>query len=65
MIGSGIGKFLNDVGTLVESRKTGDVVDISNQSSKQGIRIVLQLLCSFYTVFTLVFPFPLLHCRNR
>ena len=43
MIGSGIGKFLNDVGTLVESRKTGDVVDISNQSSKQGIRIVLEL----------------------
>ena len=31
----------------------------------QGIRIVLQLLCYFYTVFTLVFPFPLLHCRNR
>ncbi len=43
MIGSGIGKFLNDVGALVESRKTGDVVDISNQSSKQGIRIVLEL----------------------
>lgn len=43
MIGSGIGKFLNDVCGLVESKKTGDIVDISNQSSKEGIRIVLEL----------------------
>lgn len=43
MIGSGIGKFLNDVCGLVESRKTSDIVDISNQSSKEGIRIVLEL----------------------
>ncbi|MBA4698730.1 MAG: DNA topoisomerase 4 subunit A [Ruminococcus sp.] len=43
MIGSGIGKFLNDVYGLVESKKTGDIVDISNQSSKDGIRIVLEL----------------------
>ena len=43
MIGSGIGKFLNDVCTLVESKKTTDIVDISNQSSKEGIRIVLEL----------------------
>ena len=43
MIGSGIGKFLNDVCTLVETKKTGDIVDISNQSSKDGIRIVLEL----------------------
>ena len=43
MIGSGIGKFLNDVYNLVESKKTGDIVDISNQSSKEGIRIVLEL----------------------
>ena len=43
MIGAGIGKFLNDVYALVESKKTNDIVDISNQSSKEGIRIVLEL----------------------
>ncbi len=43
MIGAGIGKFLNDVCTLVETKKTGDIVDISNMSSKEGIRIVLEL----------------------
>ncbi|MBS5387049.1 MAG: DNA topoisomerase 4 subunit A [Clostridiales bacterium] len=43
MIGSGIGKFLNDVAALVESKKASDIVDISNQSSKEGIRIVLEL----------------------
>ena len=43
MIGAGIGKFLNDVCGLVESKKTSDIVDISNQSSKEGIRIVLDL----------------------
>ncbi len=43
MIGAGIGKFLNDVCALVESKKTGDIVDISNQSSKEGIRIVIEL----------------------
>ena len=43
MIGAGIGKFLNDVGNLVETKKTTDIVDISNQSSKEGIRIVLDL----------------------
>ena len=43
MIGSGIGKFLNDVAALVETKKTTDIVDISNQSSKEGIRIVLEL----------------------
>ncbi len=43
MIGSGISKFLNDVASLVESKKTTDIVDISNQSSKEGIRIVLEL----------------------
>ena len=41
MIGANIGKFLNDVAGLVESKKTTDIVDISNQSSKEGIRIVL------------------------
>ncbi len=43
MIGAGIGKFLNDVAHLVETKKTSDIVDISNQSSKDGIRIILEL----------------------
>ena len=43
MIGAGIGKFSNDVASLVESKKTNDITDISNQSSKEGIRIVLEL----------------------
>jgi DNA gyrase subunit A len=43
MIGAGINKFLVDVADLVESRKLTDVTDISNQSSKEGIRIVLEL----------------------
>lgn len=43
MIGANIGKFLNDIGALVEAKKTNDIVDISNQSSKEGIRIVLEL----------------------
>ena len=43
MIGAGIGKFLNDVYHLVEAKKTTDIVDISNMSSKEGIRIVLEL----------------------
>ena len=43
MIGAGIGKFLNDVAGLVETKKTTDITDISNQSSKEGIRIVLEL----------------------
>ena len=43
MIGANIGKFLNDIATLVEAKKTTDIVDISNQSSKEGIRIVLEL----------------------
>ena len=43
MIGAGINKFLTDVADLVESKKMADVVDISNQSSKEGIRIVLEL----------------------
>lgn len=43
MIGMGINKFLVDVAELVESKKLADVVDISNQSNKDGIRIVLEL----------------------
>ena len=43
MIGANIGKFISDVCDLIETRKTQDIVDISNQSSKEGIRIVLEL----------------------
>ena len=43
MIGAGIGKFISDIAELVETKKTSDIVDISNQSSKEGIRIVLEL----------------------
>ena len=43
MLGANIGKFLNDVASLVETKKTTDITDISNQSSKEGIRIVLEL----------------------
>lgn len=43
MIGMNISKFLSDVAALAESKKTQDIVDISNQSSKEGIRIVIEL----------------------
>ncbi|MCC8028150.1 MAG: DNA topoisomerase 4 subunit A [Clostridium sp.] len=43
MIGAGINKLLVDIADLVESKKLSDVVDISNQSNKEGIRIVLEL----------------------
>ncbi len=43
MIGAGINKLLADIADLAESRKLPDVVDISNQSDKSGIRIVLEL----------------------
>ncbi|MCR5109209.1 MAG: DNA topoisomerase 4 subunit A [Lachnospiraceae bacterium] len=43
MIGANISKFLLDVVSLIDSKKTTDIVDISNQSSKEGIRIVLEL----------------------
>lgn len=43
MIGAGINKLLLDIADLVENKKLPDVVDISNQSDKGGIRIVLEL----------------------
>lgn len=43
MVGAGIGKFLLEVAALSESKKTQDIIDISNQSSKEGIRIVIEL----------------------
>ncbi|MCR4989847.1 MAG: DNA topoisomerase 4 subunit A [Lachnospiraceae bacterium] len=43
MIGANISKFLSDIASLAESKKTQDIVDITNQSSKEGIRIVIEL----------------------
>ncbi len=43
MIGANIGKFLQDVAALYEQKKAPEIVDISNQSSKEGIRIVIEL----------------------
>lgn len=43
MIGLNISKFLVDVANLSETKKTNDIVDISNQSGKEGIRIVIEL----------------------
>ncbi len=43
MIGANIAKFLMDVAALSETKKTADILDISNQSSKEGIRIVIEL----------------------
>ena len=43
MIGANISKFLMDVAALAENKKTQDISDISNQSSKEGIRIVIEL----------------------
>ncbi|HOO28567.1 MAG TPA: DNA gyrase subunit A, partial [Lachnospiraceae bacterium] len=43
MIGANISKFLMDIVSLVDTKKTADIVDISNQSSKEGIRIVIEL----------------------
>ncbi len=43
MIGAGIGKFLSDVAALAEKKVTNDIIDITNQSDKEGIRIVIEL----------------------
>ena len=43
MIGQGIMKFMQDVAHLVEDKILPEIVDISNQSDKNGIRIVLEL----------------------
>ena len=43
MIGANIAKFLQDVATLAENKTTTDIVDISNQSSKDGMRIIVEL----------------------
>lgn len=43
MIGNNIIKFISDIVGLIESKDITDVTDISNESSKDGIRIVLEL----------------------
>ncbi|MBO5145159.1 MAG: DNA topoisomerase 4 subunit A [Lachnospiraceae bacterium] len=43
MIGANIGKFLQDIAALYEQKKAPEILDISNQSSKEGIRIVIEL----------------------
>lgn len=43
MVGANISRFISDVCDLIETKKTTDIVDISNESSKEGIRIVLEL----------------------
>ena len=43
MIGANIPKFMSDLATLVETKKLPDIVDISNESNKEGIRIVVEI----------------------
>ncbi|MDY2629573.1 MAG: DNA topoisomerase (ATP-hydrolyzing) [Lachnospiraceae bacterium] len=43
MIGEGIRRFLSDTAQLAESKKLPEITDISNESSKEGIRIILEL----------------------
>ncbi len=43
MIGNNIAKFMQDIISLIENRQLTDIADISNESSKDGIRIVLEL----------------------
>ena len=43
IIGNNLPKLLSDIAALVESKKAPDIVDISNESSKDGMRIVLEL----------------------
>ena len=50
MIGAGIGKFLMDVAALAETRKTQDIVDITNQSSKEAVSYTHLTLPTIYSV---------------
>lgn len=43
MIGEGIKKFLLSVAELVENQTLDGISDISNQTSKEGVRIVIEL----------------------
>ena len=65
MMGANIGKFLNDIAGLVENKTTTDIVDISNQSSKDGIRIVLELRKNADTqnIINMLYKKTRLHCH--
>lgn len=43
MIGAGISKFMQDVADLCDKRILPEIIDISNQSDKEGMRIVIEL----------------------
>ncbi|NLZ81106.1 MAG: DNA topoisomerase 4 subunit A [Clostridiales bacterium] len=43
IIGMNLMKFLQDIANLVENKVTSDIIDISNESSKDGLRIVLDI----------------------
>jgi DNA gyrase subunit A len=43
MVGSGINKLLNDVASPVTDKTLPEIIDISNQTNKDGIRIVFEL----------------------
>lgn len=43
MIGAGISKFLNDVISLAEDKTLSEVIDVSNQTNKDGVRLVIEL----------------------
>lgn len=47
MIGVAIEKFMSDVASLVESKVLPEIIDISNQSNKDGIRIVFDLKAGY------------------
>ncbi len=43
MVGANIAKFISDIFHLIETKQTSDIIDVSNESSKDGMRIVLEL----------------------
>lgn len=43
MVGANISKFISDIFNLIETKQTTDIIDVSNESSKEGMRIVLEL----------------------
>ncbi len=43
MVGANISKFISDIFQLIETKQTTDIIDVSNESSKEGMRIVLEL----------------------
>ena len=43
MVGDGTSKFLQSIASLVEDQTLDGVADISNETSKDGVRIVIEL----------------------